>query len=163
MRVYRYYKMIRFEIIKFKDLPIPKYREDIYQNLPIGIRRGEFLSITLRNKSIQGTKIFQRTKIDLFDVMYIMDQERGILDSLFRRGGAKNVRIFFIVSERALYDSGFSGSKRLTRSHAINSLVNCNNIFWIDPVIYNPDRYITVRRRIMIPSELIPGFLKSVI
>lgn len=163
MRVYRYYKMIRFEIIKFKDLPIPKYREDIYQNLPIGIRRGEFLSITLRNKSIQRTKIYQRTKISyLFDIMYIMDQERGILDSLFRRGGAKDVRIFFIVSERALYDSRFS-SKRLTRSHAINSLVNCNNIFWIDPVIYNPDKYITVRRRIMIPSKLIPEFLKSVL
>lgn len=150
------YQHVLFEIIKFKDL-------SQIQELPIGIRRGEFLSIILRNKSISRTKIFQRTKTGLFDLMYIMDQERGILDSIFRRGGDKDVRIFFIVSERALYDSGFSGSKRLTRSHAINSLFNCNNIFWIDPIIYNPERYITVRRRIMIPSKLIPGFLKSVV
>lgn len=151
-------EQIKFEIIKFRNLS--------ESEAPIGTRRDEFLSIVLRNKSIQQERISKSLSyatMNIFDVLYVDWKSRaGLprLDFLFRRGGVNDIRLFFTTSGW-LYKSRIA--KRLTRSQAINNLVNCHDIFWINPIIYNPDRYITVRRRIMIPSKLIPGFLKSVI
>lgn len=151
-------EQIKFEIIKFRNLS--------ESEAPIGTRRDEFLSIVLRNKSIQQERISKSLSyatMNIFDVLYVDWKSRaGLpkLDFLFRRGGVNDIRLFFTTSGW-LYKSRIA--KRLTRSQAINNLVNCHDIFWINPIIHDPDNYITICREIMVPSKLLPESLKLVL
>lgn len=148
-------EQIKFEIIKFRNLSEAK--------APIWARRDEFLSIVLRNKSIQQERISKSLSyvaMDIFDALYVDWNWFPKLNLLFRRGGVTDIRLFFTTLE-GLYKS--RAAKRLTRSRAINNLVNCHDIFWINPIINDPDKYITVCREVTIPSKLLPESLKLIL